>query len=184
MRVIAGKFKGHILKMPKALRIRPTKDMVREALFSILGKRVCTASFLELFAGSGSVGIEAKSRGAKTVTFVENNRLCIRALAANLRRLGISATVLALDAEKAIEAFGRKKQRFDLVFLDPPYYQDKLKNCLIKICRYDILNARSLVIAEHSKGEVLPELLPRLKVVFTKRYGEGVLTFYQVRAKR
>ncbi len=184
MRVIAGKLKGYIIKMPKGLRIRPTKDMVKEALFSVLGKKVCAASFLELFAGSGSIGIEAKSRGAKTVTFVENNRLCIRAIEANLRRMGISATLLALDAEKAIEMFGQKKQRFDLVFLDPPYYHDKLKNCLIKICHYGILNPHSLVIAEHNKREVLPELLPKLKVVFSKKYGEAVLTFYQVRARR
>ena len=184
MRVIAGKFKGYILKMPKGVKIRPTKDMVKEALFSILGKKVYGASFLELFAGSGSIGIEAKSRGAGVVTFVENNCLCIRAIKANLKRMGITAALLPLDVERAVKVLDQKRQKFDFIFLDPPYYQDKLKNCLIKICRYDILKTCSLVIAEHSKREILPHLLPKLKAMFTKRYGEAVLTFYQVRAKQ
>lgn len=180
--------------MPQGVTIRPTKDMVKEALFSILGKKVCAASFLELFAGSGSIGIEAKSRGAKVVTFVENNRLCIRAIEANLRRMGITAALLPLDAERAVKVLDQKRQKFDFIFLDPPYYQDKprpcvqgrdkLKNCLIKICHYDILKPHSLVIAEHSKRQILPQQLVTLRLKLTKRYGDAVLSFYQKGAKR
>lgn len=195
MRVIAGRFKGHILKMPKGVKIRPSSQKVKEALFGILDKEICGASFLELFAGSGNTGIEALSRGAKVVVFVENNRLCIRSIGENLRRIGIRysyglkgldagkevcAILLPLDAERVIKVFCQRKQKFDFVFLDPPYYQDvELKNCLIKICHYDILFPRSLVIAEHNKSLFFPHLLVGLRLMFTKGYGDTALSFYQ-----
>ena len=204
MRVIAGEFRGRLLKTPKGLKIRPTSEKVKQALFNILGQRVSGAQFLELFAGTGSIGIEARSRGAETITFVENNRLCLRTIEENLRHLGIrsshglkglnlekeaSALLLAFDAEEAIQALYQKKQKFDFIFLDPHYYQDKprpctqerdkLKNCLIKMCRYDILKPRSLVIAEHNKKQILPQQLPALRIMFTKTYGDAALSFYQ-----
>ena len=186
MRVIAGEFKGRKLYMPKGVKIRPSAERVKEALFNILGQKISGAKFLELFAGSGNVGIEARSRGAKVVAFVDNHRLCIRAIEQNLKRLGVdkaSVMLLPLEAEKAIEVLCRKGQKFDFVFLDPPYYQDKLKNCLIKICHYDILKAHSWVIAEHNKRKILPQQLPRLKLMFTKMYGDTALSLYQKRGK-
>jgi len=184
MKVIAGRFKGRQLTMPKGAKIRPSSQKVKEALFNILGQEISGASFLELFAGSGNIGIEGLSRGAACVTFVENNRLCIRAIKDNLKRLGVSAEVLSLDAERAIELLGQKGERFDFVFLDPPYYQDKLKNCLIKLNSYDILGPHSYVIAEHNKREALPQQLPKLRLMFTKSYGDAVLSFYQRKGKR
>lgn len=172
--------------MPKGVKIRPTSQKVKEALFSILGSQIYEVSFLELFAGSGSVGIEAISRGAGQVFFVENNRLCIKAIEENLKSLGLEyspATLLPFAAERAIKALARKRQRFDFVFLDPPYYEEKLKNCLIKLTSYDILNPRSWVIAEHNHKQVLPQQLSRLKVMFTKTYGDTALSFYEVRPK-
>ena len=187
MRVISGEFKGRVLKMPKGVKIRPTSQKVKEALFSILGSQICEASFLDLFAGSGSVGIEAISRGAERVFFVENNRLCIKTIEQNLNALGLEcspATLLPFTAERAIGALARKKQRFDFVFLDPPYYEEKLKNCLIKISAYDILNPRSWVIAEHNQAQVLPQQLSGLRVMFTKTYGDTALSFYRARPKK
>ena len=194
MRIIAGKFKGRILKIPKGLKVHPTQDAVKEALFNILGARVSGASFLELFAGSGNVGMEALSRGAKTVYFVENNPLCLKTIEENLKRIGIAcsygfvlpkdqkqvaARLLPFNAEEAISQFCQKKQKFDIVFLDPPYYRDKAKNCLIKIYHYDILRPRSWVIIEHNKQQILPHLLLKLRLISSKRYGETVLSFYK-----
>lgn len=184
MRVIAGKFKGRQLNLPKGVKIRPTSEKAKEALFNILGEKIRAASFLELFAGSGNIGIEALSRGVDSVTFVENNRLCIKTIEANLRHISSCAKILPFDAERAIETLYQRKQKFDLVFLDPPYYQDRLKNCLIKICHYDILKPRSWVVAEHNKRQDLPKSLLKLKLMFTKRYGDTALSFYQKRLKR
>lgn len=199
MRVISGKFKGRILKMPRGTKIRPTSQKVKEALFSILGTKIHGASFLELFAGSGSIGIEAKSRGAKSVFLVENNRSCVKTIQKNLEQLEISydnglksqktrkrvdLTLLPVDVEKALKMFCQNGEKFDFVFLDPPYFQDKLKNSLIKICHYDILNPRSYVVAEHHKSENFPHLLLTLRLMFSRRYGDAALTFYQKEGMR
>ena len=184
MRVIAGKFKGRQLKMPRGSKLRPTSERVKEALFNILGENISGASFLELFAGSGNIGIEAISRGAQTVILVDNSPLCIKTIKATLKRIGAYAEFLPFDAEGAIKMLYQKKRKFDFVFLDPPYYEDKLKNCLIKICHYDILKAHSLVIAEHNKRQASPDLFPKLKLLFAKRYGDTVLSFYQKRVEK
>lgn len=199
MRVISGKFKGRILKVPRGLRIRPTSQKVKEALFDILGKQINNASFLELFAGSGSIGIEAKSRGAGSIFLVESKRSCIEAIRKNLVQLNIlynyglkpqnskkqaDVTLLPIDVERALQTLSQKGVKFDFVFLDPPYFQDKLKNSLIKICHYDIVSVRSYVIAEHHKDEILPHLLLTLRLMFTRRYGDAALSFYQKEGKR
>jgi len=205
MQIIAGKFKGHIIKLPKlachakgragrGVKIRPTSQKVKAALFNVLGGKIEGASFLELFAGSGNIGIEAASRGAGVLTLVESNRFCIRTIEENLRHIGMrysyglagldagkgtGTILLPLDAERALRLLCQKGRKFDFLFLDPPYYQDKLKNCLIKVCSYDILKSRSLVIAEHSKGEILPPVFSGLRLMLTKRYGDTILSFYE-----
>lgn len=199
MRVIAGRFKGRILDNPQGVKMRPTSQKVKEALFDILGSQIYDSSFLELFAGSGSIGLEALSRGAKKVVFVENNRLCLKTIKENLTRLKLlynyagkprntkerfSLTILPWDSEKAIQRLWQEGEKFNFVFLDPPYYENQLKNSLIKICRYDILKPHSLVIAEHNKKETLAQLPLILKVTFTRRYGDTVLSFFQLRPRR
>ena len=222
MRVIAGKFKGRVLKMPRGIKIRPTSQKVKEALFCILGKELCGASFLELFAGSGNIGIEAKSRGAEKVFFVENNRMCVKTIESNLTRLRIpynyglraqkikkeaSVTLIPLDVERALKMLYRRREKFDFVFLDPPYYQTQARkspstitlsdfrsgmafilsyttrNSLIKTCLYDILKPHSYVIAEHHKKQILPQQILRLRLMFTKSYGDTALSFYQKEGK-
>lgn len=193
MRVVAGIYKGRILNSPKGVEIRLTSQKVKQALFSILGQGISGSSFLDLFAGSGSVGIEAKSRGAKQVYLAENNRVCIRTIEENLGKLKIQEgqiRLLPVDVEVAIKLLERRKQKFDFVFLDPPYNKgqpysytqgrSKLKNSLINLSRYDILDAQSVVIVEHAKSDVLPHLLGRLRLMFSKQYGDTVLSFYQI----
>lgn len=117
MRVVAGEFKGRRLVAPRGARTRPTADRVREALFSILGD-VSGARVLDLFAGSGALGIEALSRGAASVEFVESDRRAVTAIQRNLAAVGVSATVRAQDA---LRFLGRSGGPYDLVFCDPPY---------------------------------------------------------------
>jgi 16S rRNA (guanine(966)-N(2))-methyltransferase RsmD len=198
MRIISGRFKGRILKSPKGAGLRPTSQRVKEALFNILGERICGASFLELFAGSGSIGIEALSRGAKRVVFVENNRLCIKAIQENLALLGVASncvTILPLTVQKALTHLAAKGDKFDLVFLDPPYnqkspllcfpektrgdHQIELKNSLIKAAQCGILNPCSYLIAEHSKRGGAPQGVCGLNLIFSKGYGDTELSFYE-----
>jgi len=121
MRVIAGEYGGRRLQTPAGLDTRPTSDRVREALFSILGERVRDARVLDLFAGSGALGIEALSRGAAEATFVDNAPPAIRAIGANLEALGADATVVRAEARRYLGGASRSGRSYDLVFLDPPY---------------------------------------------------------------
>ena len=121
MRVIAGTYKGRRLQTPGGLETRPTSDRVREALFSILGDRVQDARVLDLFAGSGALGIEALSRGAAEATFVDNAAPAVRAIGANLEALGADAQVVRAEVRRFLGGASRSARQYDLVFLDPPY---------------------------------------------------------------
>src|SRR3954464_14635813 len=123
MRVIAGSYGGRTLKAPAGDATRPTSDRVREALFSILGERTHGARVLDLFAGSGALGIEALSRGARSVTFVDDAPTAIKAIAGNLQALSADAEVRRSEALRFLRAASGRGAQYDLVFLDPPYRQ-------------------------------------------------------------
>jgi len=181
MRIISGEFKGRVIEMPKG--IRPTSDRVREALFEIFKGRIEGAGFLDLYCGSGAVGIEAFSRGAKSVAFVDNSAGCISVLKKNLTQLDIlglsSLNIYNKDSIKAIEAFQARSMSFDVVFLDPPYYKDMARNTLMALSNYDILARNAIIVAELYKKEDLPEEAGRLKRIRTSRYGDTKLEFYK-----
>jgi 16S rRNA (guanine966-N2)-methyltransferase len=122
VRVVAGEFRGRRLSAPRGVETRPTSDRVREALFSILGQRVEGARVLDLFAGSGALGIEALSRGAAEVTFVDRSRAAVSAVRANLGRLPVTgASVHRLEGMRFLGAAAAERRQYDLVLLDPPY---------------------------------------------------------------
>lgn len=180
MRIIAGELKGLTLKMPKG--IRPTSDKVREALFDILGQSVMGADILDLFAGSGALGIEAWSRGSGKVIFVDNNPKCIKVIGENIAKLQISnqqLQIYCLDVFKAIKLFGQRSEKFDLILLDPPYYKDLAKKSLISIEQSDILARNALAVAEHYKKDKLEEEIGQLKLFKIKNYGDTTLSFYK-----
>ena len=180
MKIIAGGYKGRIIEMPDG--IRPTSDKVRESLFEILKNRIEGASFLDLYSGSGAIGIEALSRGAKKVVFVDNNRNCIPVLKANLAKLGVSESsydIYSKDCLNSLRALQRAGGYFDIVFLDPPYYMGLAKNTLIELAGCDILTPNALVIAEVFKKEGLPEESGVFKKIRSSKYGDTLLEFFR-----
>jgi len=176
MRIIAGKFKGIDLKSAKS--IRPTESKVKKSLFDILGD-LEGVKFLDLFAGCGAVGIEALSRGAEGVVFVEKDRGCCAAIEDNLSKVRQDAEVLNMDTQKALDVILNAKNKFDIVFLDPPYYKDLVKKTLQKIASYDILSPSALVVIQHYKKDDLDENMGKLTRLRIKKYGDTVLSFYQ-----
>ncbi len=180
MRITSGLFKSRIIKAPDA--IRPTLDNVRKAAFDILGEAVIGAKVLDLYAGSGAMGLEALSRGAGSCVFVDNSRASVKAIRENLEALKLSESgeiaVIQGDCLTAIPKFS-KAARFDLIFLDPPYYKEMAKKSLSLIGNCDILTRIGLVIAEHSKHDELPASAGALKLFRTARYGDTEISFYR-----
>lgn len=180
MRIIAGKYRGRAIRTLRLKDVRPTQDKVREALFNILSGRVIGTRFLDLFAGYGGVGLEALSRGAKEVIFVEERQGPGRIIQDNLESLGEekNASVFKVDVLKAIEIFSRKKVGFDIIFADPPYYKGLSKKCLQKISACDIVTPDGVVVIQHYKKDLLPQAIGRISLMFFKSYGDSVLSIY------
>jgi 16S rRNA (guanine966-N2)-methyltransferase len=181
MRIIGGEFRSRLISMPKGVDIRPTQDKVRGAIFNILGD-ITGRRVLELFGGSGALGIEALSRGACHATFVDNNSRCVNTITANLKSLGIEGSrcrVIRADALKIFAALEASDEEFDIIFMDPPYYQDLAKKCLINADSYDILSPIGLVIVEHFKKDIIPADLKALAFDRDRRYGDTVITIFK-----
>lgn len=179
MRVISGKAKGRKLKAPS--RARPLTDRVKEALFNILREKVEGSYFLDLFAGSGAVGIEALSRGAKIAFLVEFDRRAVQVIRENLASTGLAdeAEVYAVDVIRAIKIFYKKKAKFDIIYLGAPYDSPWLEKALEKLSESDLLAKDGVIIAEHRKQHTIQTEYSKLKAFREARYGETVLTFYE-----
>ena len=175
MRIIAGTHRGHRLVTPKGLDTRPTGDRVREAAFNLIGP-VDDASVLDLFAGSGAMGLEAMSRGAGRVVFVESDRAAVRAIDENLDRLRLRGTVLHEDAARVLREEARAGRRYDLVLVDPPYemYPD-LQPALARTLPRVLADDGLLVVETDSRTE--PELPLSLRT--SRRYGRARLTLFE-----
>ncbi len=187
MRIISGRAKGRRLTSFKHSLIRPTSDRIREAVFDILfsckGSSVDIFPFqnvLDAFAGTGAFGIEAYSRGASNVTFIENNHGVINVLKKNLEVCGFNegVDVLSLDIVRALKHLKKKRKKFDLVFLDPPYDRSLVEDTLRSIINSDILIGGSLVVAEHSLNEIPAEKIDSIKLEDRRKYGTTMVSFY------
>jgi 16S rRNA (guanine966-N2)-methyltransferase len=186
MRVIAGKFRSRPLKSLKGMALRPTSDRLRETLFNILGKRVVDCRFIDAFAGTGAIGIEALSRGAREVTFLENHAPAVTLIRKNLQSLEIrsGANVLALDVLRGLQRLspnpGLPSSRIDIVYLDPPYAAlGEYQRVLTFLGTAPFFCEGSLVIAEHRSSVKLPESFERLLQVRVLRQGDATLSFYR-----
>ena len=175
MRVIAGSYRGRPLKAPKGENTRPTSDRVREALFSILGTRTQDARVLDLFAGSGALGLEALSRGADTVTFVDDNRAAIAAIKSNLDTLQAVAQVRQTDALRFLNAAPSSGAQYDLVFLDPPYRHAERLAPPLSEALPAVLAPGAVVVAEADRRAPLTLTLP---LIDERRYGDTLIRIY------
>jgi len=181
MRVTGGRLKGRLLAPLKGLEIRPTSDKVRESIFNIIGQDVSSLQVLDLFAGTGALGIEALSRGAGGALFVERSIRCIRLIERNLKQCGHEASghVLRRDLTRGLPIrHDRMKERFGLVFIDPPYGQGLIPPLLQELSRHSMLGPDSLVVTESSKDDYLPDGLEGVKLIKTKTYGVTRINIY------
>lgn len=180
---------GRTIHPPRGAQTRATMDQVRQALFNLVGERVRGARVLDLFAGSGALGMEALSRGARHVTWVDSSIFCVRAIKANLESLLPAAqgpqptAVLRADALAAIRRMSREHRLFDLVLLDPPYGTDLARISLNALTQHAIVETSGWVVVEHDKRLTEARLAVhpdgRLGWVKSKRYGDTVLTIYE-----
>ena len=181
MRVITGQAGGRKLKAPKGMDTRPTSDRTKESLFNIIGQRIIDATFLDLYAGTGAIGIEAISRGALKAVFVENNPRAIRIIRDNLNSTGLAdmAEVISREVDVAIQTLSKGPRKFDIIFLDPPYLRDLVQKSLVTLDKNKILATEGLVITESSKLDTLPEKAGSLEMLRQEKYGDTILSFYQ-----
>jgi len=181
-RVIAGKYGGMPLQAPKGEHTRPTTDKVKEALFSILQTRIPDSCFLDLFSGSGQMGIEAVSRGAERAVLVDENRESAAVISANIAKTGAKAQITfhKRDVFKTLGALGDSHENFDIIYMDPPY-ASAVTYCTRAaeyICRYGLLRPGGLFIVEHAAADAFSENVMNLTLYRRCKYGTTMLTFY------
>ena len=185
MRVIAGKYRSRILKGPGMLRLRPTSDRLRETLFNVLGPSLEDSLFVDIFAGTGAVGIEAISRGAREAIFIESNVKAARLIRENLAALDIlaGAELLEADAIHGLEKLATRRLLADFIFLDPPYEKtDEYLRVLEFLDASHLVAPRGIVIVEHFCKQELPERFVRLECTRQLGQGDAVLSFYRLAA--
>jgi 16S rRNA (guanine(966)-N(2))-methyltransferase RsmD len=186
MRVIAGKYRSQPLASPKGRDTRPTSDRLRETLFNVIAPHIQDAVFADLFAGTGAVGIEAISRGARQVYFAENAKVSLETLRHNLDRLQIrdQAIVESAGTVALLRRLLKQETKLDLIFLDPPYKDQLAYETVLRfLAEHSILHADAIVVVEHSKRFCLPNLNIQLQPYRTIEQGEAALTFFRCNTK-
>jgi 16S rRNA (guanine966-N2)-methyltransferase len=211
MRIISGIYKGRKISIPKG--IRPTRDNVKESVFNILSSRIKNARILDLFSGSGSLGIEALSRSAKEVVFVDNSKACTDIIGHNVLKLShdsslASVRIITKDSCAGIKILHNEGKQFDIIFIDPPYnkgslrsgldngqfteqnwqrqpqfYKNRIRKCLKYISVYDILCHSGLAVVEHFKKDIAPEQSEGMVLFRQIRYGDTLISIYQKKEK-
>lgn len=184
MRVIAGEAKGRVLTAPRGLDTRPVTAMIREALFNVWQTRVPGVRFLDVFAGSGAMGIEALSRGADAAVFVDRGREAVRCIRKNLElcRFVDRSRVLPEDVFQAFRRLAGEGERFGLVYLDPPFTVETIfEPCLDALSDGALLEPDGLLCIRSRKEFTLPEACGRLQKTSVRRYGISAVHFYEIR---
>lgn len=182
LRVISGTAKGHKLKTLKTDKTRPTSDKVKGALFSIIMGYIQDAVVLDLYAGTGSLGIEALSRGAKEAVFVDKREECIKIIEENLihTKLLEKAKIIKGNVLEVLRKLSLEGRKYDLIFLDPPYNKDLITETLKQIATYDLLESQGIIIAEKDIKDEVPEKIGRLYLVGEHKYGDTVLARFKI----
>ena len=175
MRVITGTARGRKLREPEGMAIRPTTDSVKEAIFNTIQFDIEGRRVLDLFAGTGQLGIEALSRGARECVFIDQSTAAVKLVRENLKACGLTATVLQTDAIGYLS----QGQKFDLIFLDPPYDTMLVEKALQTVQKSDILTRGGLIVCETRREKVLPEMTAPYVLRREKSYGKIKLTLYE-----
>lgn len=183
MRIVSGTFKGRRLSSPASMEIRPTSDKVREAIFNILPREFPFNKVLDLFAGTGAMGLEALSRGALDATFVDSGTEAIALIRKNIESCGVEARVYRSGAGDSLKRFARKGEKFDLIIIDPPYSSTLLKEALEAIDAGGLLAPGGVIVAETTKRMALEAELKSLEHFDERRYGDTVVYFLRRRAE-
>src|SRR3989338_2122394 len=186
MKIIGGKFKGRNFYMPAGMR--PTRNIVREAVFDILGRDLSGLAVLDLFAGSGAVGLEAVSHGAQKVVLVEKDPKYAEVIEENFRLLplerdaqgGLPYEIMQTDVFAAVKFLAGRGKKFDTIFIDPPYSRGLAKKALKTLGAYDILQPNCVVFIQHDTRENLPEQEGRIVLFRQRKYGNTYLSMYKV----
>ena len=179
IRVIGGELKGRKLVTVPGIETRPTADRVREAIFNILGHHVRGAHVLDLYAGTGAMGIEALSRGARFVFFADERKTALAALGKNIKTCSLESKSVAvkwnlLDNLNILRSYS---PAFDLIFMDPPYNKDMIQPTLSNLCLSQSLANGARLVLEHSPLEPIPENRPEFKLADQRRYGKTLVSF-------
>jgi 16S rRNA (guanine966-N2)-methyltransferase len=184
MRVIAGKYRSRRLSTPGYLGVRPTSDRLRETLFNILGPSVEDSLFVDLYAGTGAIGIEAVSRGAREVFFIDRDPDCASLVRQNLESLDIrtGVEVITAGAQRGLDKLAARRLIADFIFFDPPYDDAGYSDLLEYLDASHLVAPRGIVIAEHSSKLELPERLVRLERTRLLEQGDAALSFYRLAA--
>lgn len=180
MRVITGSAKGRKLLSPQGERVRPTTDRIKEALFNIIGENIKNSILIDCFAGTGNIGVEALSRGAKKCYFIDNDFKSIEIIHNNLELTNLkkNAIIMNSNVSNALKKIEIKKEKVDFVFLDPPYLQEYINPTMKSLSENNILKQNNWIIIEHSKKEHLEEQYGKIKCFRQQVYGNTSLSFY------
>ena len=178
MRIIAGELKGRRLHTPDDDRVRPTTDKVKEAVFSMIAPWLCESVVADLFAGTGNLGLEAVSRGASRVYFVDKDRRSIALIRENVSYCKVEDRCEILWSDY-LSALSKMESPLDIVFLDPPYRRGLLVDALEAVAESEILSEGGIAVAEHPVDEILPETFGRLNLIKKKKYGKIGISVYE-----
>jgi 16S rRNA (guanine966-N2)-methyltransferase len=181
MRVISGSARGRTLKAVPGMSTRPTTDKVKEAIFSMIGPYFDGGQVLDLFAGTGGLGIEALSRGMDKGIFIDIEKKSLDTVQHNLETAGFKdkAEVYRNDAERALKLLAKRELQFDLVFLDPPYKMKVISELVSAMDEQAMLKPNVIVVVEHDAADILPEFINSLKQIRRAGYGDTAVTIYE-----
>lgn len=181
MRITSGILKNKKIKSREGRETRPTLERIKEAIFSIIGDKVVDSRFLDLYSGTGNMGIEALSRNAKRTIFIENNQEALRIIIENINdcKLENKSRAYKNDVLRAIEILSRKNEKFDIIFMDPPYKENLTEKTLMHISDFSLLDDDGIVISEHSIYEKISDVVGKLVKYDERDYNKKIISFYK-----
>jgi len=176
MRITGGEARGRLVESPDGLSVRPTASKIRQAIFNILAKHVGQARFLDVFAGTGLIGIEAMSRGAASLVAIEQNRQMVKAIEQSLKTLGYEGEVICADYQRALSTL--PPAQFDIIYVDPPYKTNFPTQAVEAVERYDLLDSAGVLVVEHARSYKFLENWQLLRKIDCREYGQSAISFF------